>query len=161
LENLNICVNTTKSLDSVQESQNLQTHLMEFLRKNSKGNSNIFLEIFNEIHKFATDNLLETESFNVRKKQQIKSKSGRRDKDMTSSSEEDAKSEKKCSMKTANDVLKRIIWDEEINKDFVTVGYLDRFLGLKECAFNLFDWGDIVEADLGFFIITSFNFNNQ
>lgn len=52
-------------------------------------------------------------------------------------------------MKTANDVINRIQWDEEINKEFITVGYLDRFLGLKECSFNTFDWGDIVLADLG------------
>ena len=57
--------------------------------------------------------------------------------------------EKKCSMKTSEDVLNRIQWDNEINKEYITVGYLDRFLGLKECHFNQFDWGDIVEADLG------------
>lgn len=56
---------------------------------------------------------------------------------------------KKSSMKTAGDVVNRIQWDEEIEKQFVTVGYLDRFLGLKECAFNTFDWGDIVLADIG------------
>jgi len=52
-------------------------------------------------------------------------------------------------MKTAGDVVNRIQWDEEIEKEFITVGYIDRFLGLKECAFNTFDWGDIVLADLG------------
>lgn len=56
---------------------------------------------------------------------------------------------KKVSMKTAGDVVNRIQWDPEIKKDFVTVGYIDRFLGLKECTFNTFDWGDIVLADYG------------
>ena len=56
---------------------------------------------------------------------------------------------KKVSMKTAGDVVNRIQWDQEINKDFITVGYIDRFLGLKECEFNTFDWGDIVLADYG------------
>lgn len=56
---------------------------------------------------------------------------------------------KKTSMKTAGDVVNRIQWDEEINKDFIIVGYMDRFLGLKECMFNTFDWGDIVLAEYG------------
>jgi 2'-5' RNA ligase len=61
---------------------------------------------------------------------------------------EDDEPEKKSSMKTAGDVKKRIQWDEMINKDFITVGYIDRFVGLKECQFNMFDWGDIVLADI-------------
>lgn len=65
------------------------------------------------------------------------------------SEETEAENTKKSSMKTAGDVINRIQWDAEINKDYITVGYLDRFLGLKECEFNTFDWGDIVCADLG------------
>lgn len=57
-------------------------------------------------------------------------------------------SSKKNSMKTSEDVINRIFWDQEINKEYITVGYLDRFLGIKEVLFNLFDWGDIVEADI-------------
>ena len=56
---------------------------------------------------------------------------------------------KKASMKTAGDVRRRIQWDEQINKEEITVGYLDRFLGIKECKFGSFDWGDIVLADIG------------
>lgn len=67
----------------------------------------------------------------------------------TANNQEDNTATKKCSMKTAADVVNRIQWDEEIDKAFVSVGYIDRFLGLKECAFNTFDWGDIVLADLG------------
>ena len=52
-------------------------------------------------------------------------------------------------MKTAGDVVKRIQWDSEINEEYIVVGYLDRFVGIKECTFNTFDWGDIVLADLG------------
>jgi 2'-5' RNA ligase/uncharacterized protein (UPF0248 family) len=66
---------------------------------------------------------------------------------------------KKCSMKTASDVIKRIQWDQEINKSFITVGYLDRFLGLKECSFDSFDWGDIVLADLGALAIPEHRIN--
>ena len=56
---------------------------------------------------------------------------------------------KKASMKTAGDVVNRIHWDEKINREFIIVGYLDRFLGIKESEFNKFDWGDIVLADIG------------
>ena len=63
--------------------------------------------------------------------------------------QKDEINEKKCSMKTAGDVVNRVHWDEKINREYITVGYLDRFLGIKECDFNTFDWGDIVLADLG------------
>jgi len=52
-------------------------------------------------------------------------------------------------MKTAADAVNRIQWDSQINKEHIIVGYLDRFVGIKECLFNTFDWGDIVLADLG------------
>jgi len=154
LKNLNICVNATKASNSIEESQNLHTHLMEYLKKIGDDDSNLFLEIFNEAHKFSSEHLAKTEPVESKKKQQ----NGRaRDKKSSCLIDEEEIAEKKCSMKTASDVLKRIIWDDEINKEFVTVGYLDRFLGLKECAFNIFDWGDIVEADLGLFL-TCLNF---
>ncbi len=63
--------------------------------------------------------------------------------------EEEITNTKKSSMKTAGDVVNRIHWDETINREFIMVGYLDRFLGIKEVEFNKFDWGDIVLADIG------------
>lgn len=51
------------------------------------------------------------------------------------------------SMKTAGDVRRRIQWDKLINREEITIGYLDRFVGIKECKFNEFDW-DLVCADL-------------
>ena len=46
--------------------------------------------------------------------------------------------EKKSSMKTAEDVISRIMWDEQLPKDDFTVGYLDRFVGKIEfwCSFT-------------------------
>ena len=70
-------------------------------------------------------------------------------KSVESDSEEISDNAKKAPMKTAGDVRRRIQWDEEINKEQITVGYLDRFLGIKECRFGAFDWGDIVLADIG------------
>ena len=62
-------------------------------------------------------------------------------------------------MKTAGDVRRRIQWDENINKEHITVGYLDRFLGIKECKFGAFDWGDIVLADMGALAIPEHRIN--
>lgn len=66
---------------------------------------------------------------------------------------------KKKPMKTAADVVNRIQWDELINKEYITVGYLDRFVGIKECSFETFDWGDIVLADLGALAIPEHRIN--
>jgi len=47
---------------------------------------------------------------------------------------------KKSSMKTAEDVISRIEWDERLDKRFFRVGYVDRFLGLQEKSFTDFDF---------------------
>ncbi|UJR21254.1 hypothetical protein I4U23_024349 [Adineta vaga] len=47
---------------------------------------------------------------------------------------------KKSSMKTAEDVISRIEWDVRLDKRYFRVGYIDRFLGLQEKAFNDFDF---------------------
>ncbi len=47
---------------------------------------------------------------------------------------------KKNSMKTADDVISRIEWDDRLDKRYFRVGYLDRFLGLQEKSFTDFDF---------------------
>ena len=47
---------------------------------------------------------------------------------------------KKSSMKTAEDVISRIEWDERLDKQYFRVGYVDRFLGLQEKSFKEFDF---------------------
>ncbi|CAF4104867.1 unnamed protein product [Rotaria sordida] len=47
---------------------------------------------------------------------------------------------KRNSMKTAEDVISRIEWDDRLDKRFFRVGYTDRFLGLQEKSFNDFDF---------------------
>ncbi|KAJ8037974.1 Leukocyte receptor cluster member 9 [Holothuria leucospilota] len=54
---------------------------------------------------------------------------------------------KKPPMKTATDVLHRIMWDDCLDEKNFVVGYLDRFLGVLEQPFTAFDWGDLAEAD--------------
>ena len=46
---------------------------------------------------------------------------------------------KKCSMKTADDVISRIEWDTRLDKRYFRVGYIDHFLGLQEKPFNDLD----------------------
>ena len=55
--------------------------------------------------------------------------------------------EKKCAMRTAEDVINRIKWDEMLPEECFTVGYLDRFLGLQEEHFSSFGWEDLAGAD--------------
>ena len=43
-------------------------------------------------------------------------------------------------MKTAEDVISRIEWDERLDRRFFRVGYIDRFLGLQEKSFTDFDF---------------------
>lgn len=54
---------------------------------------------------------------------------------------------KKPPMKTAIDVVKRILWDPALQQDQFLVGYLDRIDGLKEKYFNAFSWEDIASVD--------------
>ena len=39
---------------------------------------------------------------------------------------------KKKSMKTATDVISRIMWDDALPTESFVVGYLDRFIGIME-----------------------------
>lgn len=61
--------------------------------------------------------------------------------------EEEVMDEKKASMKTADDVIKRIQWDADLPQDEFVVGYIDRFLGIQEKYFTSFSWEDIASVD--------------
>jgi len=54
---------------------------------------------------------------------------------------------KKCPMKTADDVVKRILWDQQLKPDDFVVGYVDRFLGVLEEDFVTFSWEDLASVD--------------
>lgn len=153
----NLIVNSSKNekynaekLKQLSESLSSTLHSSENKFHRSE---NILLELFTKCLEFIDDNfvasartthskgsVLKTTSSN--KKSSGNNKNGKK-------SDSDEESNKKCSMKTAGDVVKRIQWDSEINEEYIVVGYLDRFVGIKECTFNTFDWGDIVLADLG------------
>lgn len=50
-------------------------------------------------------------------------------------------------MKTAEDVISRIQWDERLPERHFIVGYLDRFTGVIEKPFSDFCWDDYVTVD--------------
>jgi 2'-5' RNA ligase/uncharacterized protein (UPF0248 family) len=139
----------------------LKETLAEVLRDDQKHNfsDSVLIEFFTKALEFIDDNfMLKPKRLRKEKKQQQKD---HKSKGKSSGSDEDVSKspEKKCSMKTAGDVVHRIQWDTEINQDHVIVGYLDRFLGLKECLFSTFDWGDIVLADIGALAIPEHRIN--
>lgn len=105
--------------------------------------------LFNKSGEYIEKNFTKTASQRISKSNH-KNEAAKKTKNADQSGvENENASAKKCSMKTAADVINRIQWDAAVNKEFITVGYVDRFLGLKECAFDTFDWGDIVLAELG------------
>ena len=55
---------------------------------------------------------------------------------------------KKPSMKTATDVIHRILWDDALPTEDFVIGYLDRFIGIIEKPFGAFSWEDIASVDL-------------
>ncbi len=61
--------------------------------------------------------------------------------------EEDKIKGKKPRMKTATEVIHRILWDEQLCQDHFVIGYLDRFLGVMERPFTDFSWEDIASVD--------------
>lgn len=76
-------------------------------------------------------------------KNQLKSKAGKKNKVV----ETEDKFVKKPSMKTAADVIKRLQWDESVEKDDFIVGYIDRIVGLVEKRFTAFSWEDLASVD--------------
>lgn len=75
----------------------------------------------------------------------LHSKVGRKEKNCKTSFPK--KPQKKTPMKTATDVINRIQWDEKLNPENFTVGYLDRFLGVIEKPYSSFNWEDITSMD--------------
>lgn len=74
-------------------------------------------------------------------------KKNRKQRSKKANSEEVDDDQKKPSMKTATDVIKRILWDDKLDKDDFLVGYLDRFRGIVEKYFSAFSWEDIASVD--------------
>lgn len=54
---------------------------------------------------------------------------------------------KKPAMKTARDVISRLLWDDSLPQEKFTVGYIDRFDGIVEKPFTALDWNDPAVVD--------------
>ena len=63
------------------------------------------------------------------------------------SEDEEWRNEKLPSMKTAMDVVSRILWDESLPVHCFLIGYLDRHLGTIEKNFSAFCWEDVSSQD--------------
>ena len=74
-------------------------------------------------------------------------KPGKNRKKKKQKAQDDVIEEKKPAMKTAEDVIKRILWDDNLERDDFIVGYLDRFSGIVEKYFSAFSWEDIASVD--------------
>ncbi|TSR75286.1 Leukocyte receptor cluster member 9 [Bagarius yarrelli] len=71
------------------------------------------------------------------KKRKSKKKAGKTEKVRD---EESTGPEKKLRMRTADDVISRILWDTSVDPADFIVGHLDRFLGVLERPFSDFSW---------------------
>ncbi|KAK7886303.1 hypothetical protein WMY93_025924 [Mugilogobius chulae] len=58
----------------------------------------------------------------------------------TDEENEEKKINKKPRMRTADDVINRILWDSSVDSAQFVVGYVDRFLGVLERPFCEFNW---------------------
>lgn len=76
-----------------------------------------------------------------KKKSKSKSKAGKSFKD------DEICESKKPSMKTATDVISRLLWDDSLPEEKFQVGYIDRFDGIVEKPFTSLDWSDPAVVD--------------
>ncbi|XP_030640469.1 leukocyte receptor cluster member 9 [Chanos chanos] len=78
---------------------------------------------------------------NERKNKKNK-KNNRNDKkkNKQASESDEKESTKKLRMRTADDVISRILWDDSVDPADFVVGHLDRFLGVLERPFSDFSW---------------------
>ena len=98
-------------------------------------------------HRIASnDNSSEKQTTKKAAVKSVQEKSVRKEQ-ISSTPESEKHTEKKQSMKTATDVIQRILWDESLPTEQFTVGYLDRFVGIVEKPFSSFSWEDIASVD--------------
>ena len=133
-------------------SQDIISELNSLVDDTIKTNtgSPVMEKITEEVFRFLKDKSLECPSEAVHshvkgKRKQKACKLGMR--------KADATEEKKSSMKTAKDVVNRILWDESLPVHQFTIGYLDRFRGIIEKSFSEFSWEDLASVDFDVFAI--------
>ena len=112
-----------------------------------KGKCRFGDKCFNLHEKLPNEDTIEDESTNTLSSENKTDNSKSKSHKPKSKIVESEKLRKKPPMKTATDVINRIQWDEKLNPEHFTVGYLDRFVGIVENSFNSFDWEDVTSVD--------------
>ncbi|CAK6966130.1 leukocyte receptor cluster member 9 [Scomber scombrus] len=74
------------------------------------------------------------------KMEKHKKKKGKANKATKPKDDEGKDVSKKPRMRTADDVISRILWDPSVDASKFVVGYVDRFLGVLERPFSDFNW---------------------
>eukprot|EP01080_Neovahlkampfia_damariscottae_P009129 gene9129-1218_t len=59
--------------------------------------------------------------------------------------------QQKKSLRSSKDIINRFKWDNSFDKDKLTIGYKDRFVGIMECNLETYDIGDIPEHRIYYF----------
>ncbi|KAL4226768.1 hypothetical protein ACF0H5_014747 [Mactra antiquata] len=125
----------------------LTTSLASHLQKEASNNT--LLGLMTSCRQWLLDNDVDVSFKPDTKKEGSKKRSGKNNKSKKAVHKEDDDSfKKKPPMKTAADVIKRIQWDENVNKDDFIVGYMDRIVGLVEKSFSAFTWEDLASVDM-------------
>ena len=81
---------------------------------------------------------IEQETFKSNKNENKKDKQSKKSVLVTDNNNDENKDDAKKKLKGADLIFQRIKWDTNINKDQIIIGYLDRFLGVKDIKFNDF-----------------------
>lgn len=134
-----------------KEIDELQLHLVAAAGR--KLGSPMMMSLINEVDEWIKEHeidMTKTLSKNQEKhvnKQKPRADKGKHRQRKQKIEEKETENEKKPSMKTADDVINRILWDGELERDQFLVGYIDRFTGLQEKYFTAFSWEDIASVD--------------
>jgi 2'-5' RNA ligase/uncharacterized protein (UPF0248 family) len=135
---------------SVHKDKTLQD-LTRYLSEECKSKLGGATGMIDDLLKLATDCLQEvtpvTEVSVDETKSKKKAKPKGKKKGKSKKEDVDETLQKKPSMKTASDVVSRILWDKSLEKDDFIVGYTDRFRGLLERSFAEFSWDDLASVD--------------
>ena len=114
----------------------------------SKLGSYMLADLFNYCLDLITEQDTDLSIPDVKPKAKPASKNVRQRKKKAPKSENEKPAEvKKPPMKTAAEVIKRIQWDEGVDKEEFVEGYMDRLTGLEEKAFTDFTWEDLASVD--------------
>ena len=135
----------TQPVNIVIKSKNLSPYDQESLLSHLNGQQNVtLLEIPSAAKTWLDQQNIDLTSIpstpEKKKREKLKGKKNK-------SKVEEPISGKAAPMKTAEDVINRILWDEQLPNECFVIGYLDRFVGVTEKPFSVFSWEDLASVD--------------